>query len=755
MRGTVQGVGFRPFVHRRATALGLTGWVSNDGEGVLIEVEGDLGSLDHLELDLSSQPPPLARVDAVEASPLPLSGHVGFVIRPTSGSAHVDVPVSADAAPCAACLDELADPANRRFGYPFINCTDCGPRLTIVTDVPYDRPSTTMAAFRMCAPCQREYDDPVDRRFHAQPNACAACGPQLRWRSGSEAVDGPAAVTAAAACLRAGGTIGIKGVGGYHLACDATSSSAVAELRARKRRPAKPLAVMVADEAAARGLVELSLVAAAALTSTQRPVLLAPLRKPAAIDPQVAPGLAELGVMLPSSPLHVLLLGAVDRPLVMTSGNLVDEPIAHDDADALARLGPLVDGLLTHDRVIHVPVDDSVVRVVSADRLQLVRRARGWTPRPLYLPVAADRTVLAVGAQLKSTVALAREHSLVVSQHLGDVENWSTHVSFVRAIEHLSRLARTAPDLVVHDLHPDYPSTAWAARSGLPSLAVQHHHAHIASCLVEHGRSSPVLGIAFDGTGLGTDGTLWGGELLIADLTGFRRVGHLLPVPLPGGDAAVREPWRMALSWLEASIGPDAAARWGASVDDRAPAVLGLVRSGSQPLTSSAGRLFDAVSALLGVRSRVSYEGQAAAELEAVARLGGPGGGAYELPSSEGVLDPRPLLAGLWHGLQRGAPVEQLAADFHVGLSSGVAALAVTVAADAGVDTVALSGGVFQNALLSDLLSASLRAAGLQVLLHEQVPPNDGGISTGQAAIAAASLAAGIAERVHVNPQLA
>ena len=741
VRGTVQGVGFRPFVHRRATALGLAGWVGNDGGEVVLEAEGDHDAIAALVRAVTDDAPALALVERVDVTPQPATGEHGFRIVVSAGGAGTDVRVSADVAPCAPCLAEVADPSDRRFGYPFANCTDCGPRWSIVTGVPYDRATTTMQSFAMCTDCRREHDDPADRRFHAQPIACPCCGPELVWSVDDRR--GPAALRVAAEVLTAGGLVAVKGVGGYHLACDAGDERTVARLRAGKRRHAKPFAVMVADAETARALCVLTAPAEQALMSPRRPVVLAPRRPDAAVAPSVAPALDELGVMLPSSPLHVLLLGAVGRPLVMTSGNLTDEPIAVDDDDARTRLGPLVDGVLSHDRRIVVRQDDSVVRSAPDGRLQVLRRARGWVPQPLRLPVPADGTVLAVGAQLKSTVTLAQGGSAVVSQHLGDLDHFAACTSFCEAVEHLVRLSGAVPGLVAHDLHPEYRSTAWARDSGLPLLGVQHHHAHVAACLTEHGRAGPVLGIAFDGMGLGPDGGLWGGELLLADLATSRRVGHLRTAALPGGDAAVREPWRMALAWLARALGEDVAAQHGPSLDDRWRAVLSLAVSGRSPETSSAGRLFDAVAAVVGVRGVVSYEGQAAVELEALARRAGPRPPTFRPGTADDVLDPAPALAALLDAQRRGTLPADLAAGFHRGLAASTAELAVVLAGRHGVDTVALSGGVFANVLLTDLLAADLRAAGLEVLVHEQLPPGDGSISVGQAAVAAAALASG------------
>jgi hydrogenase maturation protein HypF len=685
--------------------------------------------------------PPLAVVEGVADEPAEIGDDTGFVIVATRAVGLVDVPVSADVAPCEPCLQEMGDPQDRRFRYPFVNCTDCGPRYTIVQAVPYDRPTTTMAPFAMCAACQAEYDAPADRRFHAQPNACPVCGPQLTWSSAELRAGGPATLEAAVACLRSGGVVGVKGVGGYHLACDAGDAAAVRLLRERKRREAKPFAVMVADLAGAEQLCRLDDAARAALVSVRRPVVLAPRRAGARVAAAVAPRLGELGVMLPSSPLHVLLVADVDRPLVMTSGNRSDEPVVHRDEEARERLRRVADGLLGHDREIAVRADDSVVRTSPTGRVQMVRRARGWTPQPLRLPVPTASPVLAVGAQLKSTVAIARGPSVVVSQHLGDLDNWSTFAAFTSAVEHLSRLSGVEPAVVAHDLHPDYRSTAWAVDSGLPLLGVQHHHAHVAACLAEHRVSTPVLGIAFDGLGLGPDGGAWGGELLLADLVGYQRLGHLATAALPGGDAAVREPWRMAVSWLHRTLGPEVAEEWGRHVDARSEAVLSVVRSLRSTETSSVGRLFDAVAALLGVRSQVTYEGQAAVELEALARTAGSTRSLdVRFRVENAVLDPGTALRDLLDARARGTAVDVLARAFHVGLAEATAELAARLASRHGLDTVALTGGVFQNVLLTDLLAADLRRAGLRVLLHDRLPPNDGSISVGQAAVAAARL---------------
>jgi hydrogenase maturation protein HypF len=746
--GTVQGVGFRPFVYRRATELGLSGFVRNDSAGVVIEVEGDRAAIAALADALLEDAPPLACIQSVSTEDVEPRWDIrGFTIERSEDIGTPAVPVTIDTAPCPACLSEVFDPADRRHRYPFANCTDCGPRYTIVRSVPYDRPATTMAGFVMCAACQCEYDDPGDRRFHAQPNACPACGPQVSWLdpTGRRVARADAAVGAAVAAMRDGGVIAVKGVGGYHLAADACSVSAIGELRRRKHRDDKPFAVMVPDLADAERLCVLDPVAIALISSPRRPIVLAARRQPSPIVEAVAPDLPELGVMLPYSPLHHLLLEGFGGPLVMTSGNLRDEPIAHDDDDAISRLGPLTDGLLSHDRPIHIRCDDSVARAVSG-RVQLLRRSRGYAPEPVPLPFdASSVAVLAVGAELKNTVAVTKGSHVVASHHIGDLEHIATYASFLQAVEHLPALHGVVPDLVAHDLHPEYLSTKFAVELDRPLIGVQHHHAHAASCMVEHGRVAPVLAVCFDGLGFGSDGTLWGGEFLVADLAGFRRVGHLRPVVMPGGAAAIREPWRMAASWLATANGADAAVGRLTAVDRRAGAVVGLVEHQYGPTTTAVGRLFDSVAVLLGGRATVTFEAQAAIELEAAARTVPR----TAVPSSYGelivsgedhgvtVLDPSPLLATLVADVDAGVPVTLLAAAFHEALGTATGAVAASLAAANNVDTVALTGGVFQNVRLTEVVESTLREAGCEVFVHGQIPANDGGISIGQAAIAA------------------
>jgi hydrogenase maturation protein HypF len=755
VRGVVQGVGFRPFVYGQAVRLGLAGFVGNDSDGLFIEVEGTRASIDALVDSLTADPPPLARVESVEQTAIEPVGETTFRIVGSRRGAGHSAAVTADAATCAACLAELHDPANRRYGYPFVNCTNCGPRLTIVTDVPYDRPSTTMAGFAMCAACRAEYDDPADRRFHAQPTCCPDCGPRLTLLAADgAALAGPAAaevdvralIAATRELLLAGKTVAVKGIGGYHLAVDATDTDAVDRLRTRKHREERPFAVMVRDLDEARRLCAVGPLDAAALTAPAAPIVLLP-RLPddavTAVAPSVAPGHRTLGLMLPYTPLHHLLLAAVDRPLVLTSGNVSDEPVVIDDADALDRLAGLADAFVVHDRPIRTRVDDSVVRAVPGG-LSPVRRSRGYVPGALTLPWRFPRHVLGCGPELKATFCLGRDERAVLSHHIGDLENYETLTSYVDGIAHLSRLFDVQPELLAHDLHPDYLSTAWAGEQpDVELLGVQHHHAHIASCLAEHGVAGPVIGVAFDGTGFGTDGTLWGGEFLVADLRTSRRVAHLEAVPLPGGARAIREPWRCAAAYLEAAFGPDGGS--GLAVRerhaDRWDAVAGLARGAAHaPLSSSAGRLFDAVASLLGVRDTIGYEGQAAIELELVADPRSDGRWPVTIDDSRDpwVVRGTDLVRGVIADLTADVDPAAVAGRFHASLAAVTTEVCRRLREAHDLPTVALSGGVFQNVLLTTRCVESLEAQGFTVLTHHVVPPNDGGVSLGQAVVAGA-----------------
>jgi hydrogenase maturation protein HypF len=756
--GTVQGVGFRPYVYRLAGELSLGGFVLNDAHGVLIEVEGESDAVDRFLARLPSEAPPLAVLERVVVEERSASGAAEFTIRESVGGEIPDAPVTPDTATCEACLHELFDPADRRFRYPFINCTNCGPRFTIVRGVPYDRPLTTMAGFAMCPDCHAEYDDPADRRFHAQPNACPVCGPSLRLLSGD---GGPVAadpLSATATALAGGAILAIKGVGGYHLACLAGDEQAVGALRARKHREEKPFALMAPSLAVAEQLVSLAPPARALLTGVARPIVLAPRLPDAPVARSVAPGAPELGVMLPYSPVHHLLLADIGETLVMTSANVSDEPIAFVDEDALERLRGIADLFLVHDRPIQTRTDDSVVRVLAAPahpRTAFLRRSRGYVPASVPLPgPGTSRPLLACGAQRGNTFCLARGTRAWVSHHIGDLENYETLRSFTDGIAHFAALFAVEPEVVAHDLHPEYLSTKYALDlDGVEVVGVQHHHAHLAACLAEHGQTDPgrpALGAIFDGTGYGPDGTVWGGELLLGDVSSFHRVGSLLPVALPGGASAIKQPWRMACSWLscagDGGDEPELPASLAASVDPRAwSQVHRLVAAGgtAAPATTSMGRLFDAVAALAGVRAAINYEGQAAIELEAACDFGERG--SYPIVVEPGpeslVIDPRETIRAVAAEVAAGESVGVIARRFHRTIAGATVEACVALAAANGTQVVVLSGGVFQSRLLLESVWSELSAAGLRVLVPERLPVNDGGIAYGQAAVAAASLA--------------
>lgn len=748
--GVVQGVGFRPFVHRLALRHRLDGWVRNTAGNVEIAVEGPPRELDAFLRELRTEAPPLARIERVASEAHAPSGRLGFAILASADAPDARQAVSPDVATCAACLAELDDPADRRYRYPFITCTDCGPRFTVIEAMPYDRERTSMRAFTQCAACRTEYHTAGDRRHHSETNSCPACGPRL-WAT--DAAGAPLAlgtdesIAAAAALLGRGGILAVRGLGGFHLACDATSEPAVARLRLRKHREAKPLAVMVRTLAEAEALVRVGEEAAALLQAPERPIVLLEPRAGSRLAPGIAPGMARVGVMLAYTPLHHLLLRAAGHPLVMTSGNRSEEPIAIGVAEALERLAGIADGFLLHDREIVARYDDSVIRPSAAGPL-MIRRGRGFAPLPLALPVPAPVPLLAVGPHLKNTFTLAADRQAWVSPHVGDLENLETLDHFRDALARFQALFRIEPRAVIHDLHPGYLSTREAEAHGVgPRLAVQHHHAHVAAVLAEHGLEGPVVGVAFDGTGHGADGTVWGGEFLVADLLEFRRVGHLRPAPLPGGDLAARTPWRAALGYL--ALDPRQAPLFGAAfagvpTGEREIAERQIARRLNTPLASSMGRLFDAAAAVLGVRSVARFEGQAAMELEALA--GRRPASELEFPMVEHQggwqLDPLPLLAALGAARRAGQPPADLAADFHASVARATALAARRACLDAGLDRVVLAGGVFQNARLIASVARRLRGFGLQVLLPAQLGPNDGAVSFGQAAIGAARLAA-------------
>jgi len=751
VHGAVQGVGFRPFVWRLAQALSLSGWVRNDIAGVFIELEGEEAALGAFRHALDDAPPPLARIREILENATEPTGGSGFRILPSEGKGTRSVLVLPDVATCPACLAEVLDPKDRRHLYPFANCTDCGPRFTIVTDLPYDRPNTTMAAFTLCPECRAEYEDPRDRRFHAQPIACPACGPTLEaWSPDGEVVARRhEALVAAAEAIRRGDVVAVKGLGGFHLICDARREDTVAALRRRKSREEKPLALMVRDVAMGRALAEISPEAEALLGGPEAPIVLLRRREEAGVAPNVAPGRPELGLMLPATPLHHLLLRETGFPLVATSGNRSEEPIATDERESLSRLAGMADLFLVHDRPIARHVDDSVARLV-AGAPRLMRRARGWAPLPVAvrtdLPV-----ILGVGAHMKTAVALSIGRQVFVSQHIGDLETPEALEAFERVIADFERLYEVAPAAVAHDLHPGYASTVFAKKlakeRGIPAVAVQHHHAHLASVLAENEIDGPALGVCWDGTGHGTDGTVWGGEFLLGDAADYARVAHVRPFRLPGGEAAVREPRRTALALLLESRGPSVLSREDLesvrafAVPEREVLARMLERGVNAPVTTSAGRLFDAVASLLGLVQVSAFEGQAAMAVEAAALAAPASAGTYPFPLVErdgapALLDWEPLVDALLEDLAKGAFAGVMASRFHTALVDGI----VAAARRAGSSRVALTGGCFQNKLLTERAVPRLQADGIEVLLHGAVPPNDGGIGLGQVFVAAARL---------------
>lgn len=727
VNGIVQGVGFRPFVHALAVELGLAGFVRNQGRGVHIEVEGEASLLMGFVAALADRAPPLSEVTEVRTRPVPDRGDTGFAIL-ASGEGRGAARIAPDVATCSDCLEETRDPSSRRHGYAFTNCTACGPRLSVITGSPYDRASTTMERFAMCELCRREYEDPSDRRFHAEPIACPACGPAL-----SEPI------AAAGARLLAGQIVAIKSLGGYQLACDARSAEAVARLREKKQRDEKPFAVLLADAAHAALEVSLTPAERALLESKERPIVLCRRRRSSSIAELVAPGLAELGVMLPQAPLHHLLMDAVGRiPLVMTSGNRSDEPMAIGDSEAREQLGDIADAFLSHDRPIALRVDDSVLRVVAGGPVFL-RRSRGHAPRAVRLPRSLAHPTLAVGGQLKNVFALGEGELALPSAHIGDLDELAAQEDFERMLDAYRRLFGIEPERVVCDLHPDYVSTRWAERfaekSGAELLRVQHHHAHFASCLCDAGHAGRALGVSFDGVGLGRDGSAWGGEFLAGDAAKSRRVAHLALTGLPGGDRAALEPWRMAVSHLvRAGVDPESVPALRRVGSRSLLSVASLVERGvACPSTSSVGRLFDAVAALAGVGYRQGFEGGAATRLEALASAVEDEAAVYEFDIQAGafpwVLDPAPALVAM---AAETAPAAVLARRFHESLAEATAVLCERLSRELGSSPLALSGGVFVNRVFTESLVRRASARGLVPLIQRQVPPNDGGLALGQ-----------------------
>ena len=752
VHGVVQGVGFRPFVYRLAHEHSLVGWVRNTSGNVEIEIEGTEKSIDGFLAGLKTKAPPMARIEEIATVPLPPKGYTSFEIRKSHAEEGKYQLVSPDIATCQACQREIFSPGDRRYHYPFTNCTNCGPRFTIIEDIPYDRPRTTMRRFKMCPECQREYDDPLDRRFHAQPNACPECGPSL------ELVDNQGSpikcsdiIQTVGELLKEGKILAIKGLGGFHLACDATNGEAVKVLRDRKRRPSKPLAVMMTSLEETRQHCFVSAEEEKLLLSPQCPIVLLRWKHESSVSHEVAPRLKYLGVMLPYTPLHHLLLREANLPLVMTSGNLSEEPIARDNDEALRRLGNIADYFLLHNRDIYAKYDDSVY-IVEQGTPRAMRRARGYAPYPIFLPFKA-RQVLACGAEEKNTYCLTKDQHAFLSQHIGDMENEETLEHFENTIELYQRLFRIQPEIIAYDLHPEYLSTKYALElkaqggQGLRFVPVQHHHAHLVSCLVENNVQQPAIGVAFDGTGYGSDGTIWGGEFLVADWKRFERAGHLEYVPLPGGAAAISKPYRMALSYLYTLLRQDISLEGLPILSQLNPDELSIIkrqleRRLNSPLTSSAGRLFDAVSAIAGVCGTVDYEAQAAIELEMLApdEVGKLDSNLYpfSIVKAEGckVAMLGELISAVAGEVKNRVPVPIISARFHRTMAQIIVQMCQLIAKETKINLVALSGGVFQNRLLSMLTTEALQGEGFQVLTHRLVPCNDGGISLGQAVIA-------------------
>ncbi|HEV7374540.1 MAG TPA: carbamoyltransferase HypF [Pyrinomonadaceae bacterium] len=756
VRGIVQGVGFRPYVFSLARRRTLTGRVFNNTTGVLIDVEGDASTIEGFINELKLNPPPLSLIESIERSPnLDPANYPDFLIVESEASGEKFMPISADISTCEDCLREMFDSQNRRYRYPFINCTACGPRFTIIEDIPYDREKTTMRDFEMCDACRAEYENPLDRRFHAEPTACAACGPSLTLfdadRRGAllDSTNEDEKVSRARLLLSSGNILAIKGIGGFHLACDALDTEAVERLRCRKYREDKPFALMANSVDVIRNYCFVSEVEAALLASERRPIVLLKKRPGANIPEAVAPNVNTLGFMLPYTPLHYLLLENLDRPLVMTSGNVSDEPISYDDVDARERLRGIADYFLLHDRRIHMRTDDSVARIHDGQEM-ILRRSRGYAPAPVRTSFKFGREILACGAELKNTFCLTRDHYAFVSHHIGDLENLETLTSYEQGIEHFKRLFHLQPDVVVHDLHPEYLSTKYALAldDSLTKVGVQHHHAHVASCMADNLLEGEVIGVAMDGLGFGTDGRMWGGEFFVANFLEAERVAHLDYVPMPGGAKAIREPWRMAAVYLHRALGDDFLKLnipFTEKMDARAWTTLRrMTMSGTNsPETSSMGRLFDALASLLDLKQVVNYEGQAAIELEAIADPHCTQGYEFEVTLDGHLVKAEAVIRRAVEDLLEGVSPRKVSAKFHLGVARLIAEIARRVRTEGSYNRVVLSGGVFQNMLVLEATRRILKRDGFEVFTHKRVPPNDGGISLGQAAIVNARLAAG------------
>jgi hydrogenase maturation protein HypF len=745
VKGIVQGVGFRPFVYGLAQELDLAGWVQNTSAGVEIELDGATSELNRFLEALNTQAPPLSKIDSITSENTPLNGFSVFSIIESQVVEGAFQPVSPDVSLCPDCSREMFDPEDRRYRYPFINCTNCGPRFTIINDIPYDRPYTTMAPFEMCEHCAREYYDPLDRRFHAQPVACPVCGPHVWLEIDGEILyEKGDAIIQARKLLHEKKILAVKGLGGFHLACDATDPVVVGELRRRKLRVDKAFAVMAANIEAVETHCKVSGSERQLLLSRERPIVILDRAQGAGVVREIAPGQNTIGMMLPYTPLHELLLqpdGERRDVLVMTSGNLSEEPIATENVEARTRLDQIADAFLMHDRNIRTRCDDSVVRVFE-DEIYPLRRSRGYAPYPLQLPWMGS-PVLAVGAELKNTFCISRDDYAFLSHHIGDMENYETLQSFEDGISHFERLFRITPEAIAYDLHPDYLATSHAidraAKGGIPAIGVQHHHAHIASCMAEHKlpSESEVIGIAFDGTGYGDDGAIWGGEVLVSGYADYERAYHLCYVPLPGGDKAIREPWRVALSWMKkAGLEIEELPGLIGSIDPGAlDVVLQQIELGINcPLTSSMGRLFDAVASIVGIRSEVNYEAQAAIELEALVE--GSETGSYKIEIHEGVIDPSPLIRSVVSDLSAGMVQSLISAKFHNSMANMVVDVCDQIRETRGLEQVVLSGGVWQNMVFLHKVVPQLRERGYFVLVHREAPTNDGGIALGQLAVA-------------------